>query len=197
MNMYKRFKKFPFFSELEVSFIHFIANRSSIRNKAGYRASDFTDLVTTASNGRPYGCKSSAVTVINNTLREFVVRELATRFRETTRRDDTEPHNYGRPFIYTFSHSVVKAISSKLKEVEDFGTKTEEQTILRLVNYHKEYFKPLVLSELPTTPQIKQALSNSDYFTKSDDGSDSYIPTELAYIYYNRWVELVQIYNPV
>lgn len=197
MNMYKRFKKFPFFSEVEVSFIHFVANRTSIRNQAGYRTGDFVDLVKTAANGRPYGCRSSVVTVVNNTLREFVVRELATRFRDTVQRRDGADTNYGRPFIYNFSHVIVRAISNKLKEVDDFGTKAEERTILLLVNQHKEYAKPLVLTELSEIPQAKLALNNSDYFVKTDDTIESYTPTELAYIYYNRWAELVQIYNPV
>ena len=194
MNELKRFKKFQFFTGVETAIIHFVAGKSRVRNIAGYKASDFTELLTTTITGRPYGCKSSVASIINKTLRDFVVRELAVRFTETSE---------GRPFVYNFSYAVVKAISKKLKDIEGFGLSLEEQAILLLVNEHKENFVPLIKEVVvKEIPLAKKVLDKPEYFTKHEikEGQETaitYVPTELAYIYYNRWAELIQIYSTV
>lgn len=187
----KQFDKFDFFTEVEVKILHYVASRSVIKNKAGYKAEDFRGLILQTSNGRPYGCNSSVATVINNALRDMVVRELATRIRETC---------FGRPYIYIFSHTVVSAISRRLKEMDDFGLKVQEQTILQLVNRYNANKESLVKENVPGVSTVRILLDDEQYFkriesTELDIVTVSYTPTELAQTLYKRWCEIIDIYT--
>lgn len=189
----KQFDKFDFFTGVEAKIIHYVASRSVIKNKAGYKAEDFRGLILQTANGRPYGCNSSIITVINNALRDMVVRELATRVRETC---------FGRPYIYIFSHAVVSAISRRLGEMDDFGLKVQEQTILQFVNRYHQNKEPLVKENVPGASTVRVLLDDERYFKRNESAEGevitvTYTPTELAQTYYERWCDIIDIYTTV
>lgn len=193
MSISKQFKKFDFFTEVEANIIQYAAGRSSVRNREGFKAEDLRGLIVQSSSGRPYGCNSSVATILNNALRDLVVRGLATRVRENC---------LGRPYVYIFAYGIIKAIAGKLNSIENFGLKVQEQVILKLVNKYNETNTALTQEDADEITHLKTVLYSSEYFTRQESSEGdvitvTFVPTKLAQSYYKRWCEIVEIYASV